>query len=447
MDTRDVDTRDSAAKNVTKEPRSNPAHTTLHHRGGLLELARTLGRERESRRRTPPPQRGRQALGSVETFAWLPPLALFLFAAALFAGRGALRAHLQAAAVLKLVANQPVPESLRWTVRDRVAVDDLTVPTSTGPVRGRLYTPVAHPDAPAVLMLHGVHHLGIDEPRLIAFATALSACGLRVLTPELPDIKDYHVGTNSILTIGETAQWLSQRAREPVGVMGLSFSGGLSLLAAADPQFRPSIKFVVAVGSQDEMQRVAAYYRTGEDARPNGTEELLPPHEYGPLVLEYEHLEDFVPGVDIAPLRTVLRAHLYEDVSGERAAMEHLNERQAGEARALMATDSPTTRAVLAKAEVKHVIDMAGVSPHGHIGHLTTPVYLLHGAADNIIPAAETLWMESELPTATLKAALISPVLSHLDLDGAGPGVTDNLRLVHFFSLILRAAESPASKG
>ncbi len=353
------------------------------------------------------------------------------------------RVHLQAAAVLRLVANQPVPESLRWTVADRVAVEDLYYDTSLGAVRARLYTPLEHPHAPALIVLHGVHHLGIDEPRLIAFATAMSACGLRVLTPELPDIKDYHVGANSIATIGESAEWLAHRtSTQQVGIMGLSFSGGLSLLAAADPQFRHSIKFVFAVGSQDQMQRVAAYYRTGSDARPEGSPELLKPHEYGALVLEYEHLEDFVPKQDLAPLRGVLRAHLYEDAAAEKTAMARLSPDQAGKARVLMDTSSPFTRSLLAKAEAKHVTDMARVSPHGHLNKLTVPVYLLHGEGDNIIPAAETLWMESELPTTTLKAALISPVLSHLDLDGAGPGVTDNLRLLHFFAQILEAAEA-----
>ena len=293
------------------------------------------------------------------------------------------------------------------------------------------------------MVLHGVHHLGIDEPRLIAFATAMSACGLRVLTPELPDIKDYQVGKSSIVTIGESAEWFSRRTGgQQVGIMGLSFSGGLSLLAAGDPQFRKSIKFVFAVGSQDQMGRVATYYRTGEDARPTGAPELLPPHEYGPLVLEYEHLEDFVPRSDLAPLRQVLRAHLYEDVPAEQAAMARLTAHQTEQAKILMDTNSPFTRSLLAKAEAKHIADMAGVSPHGHLGQLAVPVYLLHGEGDNIIPAAETLWMESELPTTTLKAALISPVLSHLDLDGAGPGVTDNLRLLHFFAQILEAAEA-----
>ncbi len=425
---------------MPESPHSN-RHTQLHRRGGLRELAQTLRRQREARSPAPQPRPTRQ--GQRLPAAAFSLLVIALLLVVLWPH---FRAFAQAAAVLKLVANQPVPKPLRWTVADHVAVDELSFPASTGRVRARLYTPVDHPNAPALVVLHGVHHLGIDEPRLIAFATAMSACGLRVLTPELPDIKDYHVGPNSIATIGEATEWLSHAiGGRPVGVMGLSFSGGLALLAAADPQFGPSIKFVFAVGSQDEMQRVAAFYRTGEDALPNGTEQLLSPNEYGPLVLEYENLEDFVPSADLTPLRAVLRAHLYEDQPNspaEKAALAALNPRQAGEARALMATDSPTTRALLAKAEARHITDMARVSPHGHLSQLTVPVYLLHGAGDNIIPSAETLWMESELPTTTLRAALISPVLSHIDLDGGDPGALDNLRLVRFFALILREAET-----
>ena len=73
---------------------------------------------------------------------------------------------------------------------------------------------------------------------------------------------------------------------------------------------------------------------------------------------------------------------------------------------------------------------------------MSIPVYLLHGEADNIIPAAETLWMASELTKEDLKAMLVSPVLSHLDLDGPQPGVMDEWRLVHFFALVMNAAEA-----
>jgi pimeloyl-ACP methyl ester carboxylesterase len=108
----------------------------------------------------------------------------------------------------------------------------------------------------------------------------------------------------------------------------------------------------------------------------------------------------------------------------------------------LLDTTSAKTHRLLAASESKHAQAMAGVSPHNHLGSLTTPVYLLHGAGDNIIPASETLWMAAELPGTTLQSVLISPVLSHLDLNGAQPSPMDRWRLVHFFALILRAAHT-----
>jgi len=352
-------------------------------------------------------------------------------------------AHLQAIAVLDLVANKQVPSLLRDITLEPVDSTVLTLPLPSGPVRARLYTPKRNPNAPGLVVLHGVHHLGMDEPRMIAFASALASCGLRVLTPELPGIKDYHVDADTIATIGDSAAWLAtQQNNHPVGILGLSFSGGLSLLAAANPRWHSDIKFVTAVGSQDNMARVADYYRTGNDPRPDGTIEYLAPHEYGPLVLEYQHLSDFAPADDVPALREVLRAHLYEDKPAEKQAMAKLTWFQAAQAEQLMATTSAYTRQLLHDSEERHLDYAKTVSPTGHLAHLDTPVYLLHGEADNIIPAAETQWMAAELPKHTLKAELISPVISHLDMDGLGPTALDQLRLVHFFALLLHAAES-----
>ncbi len=371
-------------------------------------------------------------------------IALIVCGVLAVAGWPFVRFHLQAAAVLDRVGGQRVPRGLRWTVNAQIRVTEVSIPSAHGALRARLYTPVDHPDAPGLVLLHGVHHLGMNEPRLMAFAQAMAACGLRVLTPELPGIADYHVSSESTESIGEAAVWLAQQdpARRPVGVMGLSFSGGLSLLAAADPVFQRDIKFVVAVGSQGAMSRVADYYRTGEDARPTGGVERLPPHEYGELVLEYAHTEDFAATpADIAPLHALLRAHLYEDAVAEKAAFAALTPAQHAEAIQMLDTASPVTRARLVAYSAIHADAMAVISPEGHLRTLPTPVYLLHGAGDNIIPAAETLWMASELPQTSLRAMLISPVLSHLDLDGARPTAMDRWRLVHFFALVLRDAE------
>ncbi len=367
-----------------------------------------------------------------------------------------LRTRLQAVAVLDRVSNQPVPAPLRWLVSEPMTTTELTLPLPSGAVRARMYTPVNHPDAPAIMVVHGVHYLGMDEPRLEAFASAMASCGLRVLTPELPDIKDYHIGPSSIATIGDAAAWLAKESRPPrgkrhlitpagfapVGIMGLSFSGSLSLLAAAEPRYHPYIKFVVAVGSEDEMSRVANYYLTGSALRPSGDAEILAPHEYGALVLEYESLEDFVPAPDREAVRLVLRNHLYEDVPGERAALARLTPMQMAEAKQLMDTTSPITRRMIAESDARHVAAMTSVSPNGQLGRLATPVFLLHGEADNIIPSTETQWLERDIPRQEIQAALISPVISHLDLDNKGPTFADQWRLVRFFAKMLHAAEA-----
>jgi pimeloyl-ACP methyl ester carboxylesterase len=406
-------------------------------RGGLSRLTGNLRNSRALLDRT------RQHVRDRIVFYLLVVAGLAVFGVA---GWPFLRAHMQAIAILQLVSGKPVPAVVGYVVGQPVRVENIMLHVESGDVRARLYLPEHKPNAPALVVLHGVHHLGIDEPRLTSFASAMASCGIRVLTPELPDIMDYHVGSASIRTIGESTRWFAQRTGGPVGVMGLSFSGGLSLIAAADPLYHPDFKFVFAVGSQDSMGRVVQYYRTGADERPNGTIEELPAHEYGPLVIEYEYVEDFVPARDVPVIRAVLRAHLYEDKAAEAEAEAKLNPAQAAMAKELMDGYSPKTRAMIEAVSMKHIADMDSLSPSGSLGKLTTPVYLLHGEGDNIIPSAETLWMASQLPRETLQAMLVSPVISHIDMDGKGVGAMDEWRLIHFFALVMHAVEAPSGR-
>ncbi len=152
----------------------------------------------------------------------------------------------------------------------------------------------------------------------------MSACGLRVLTPELPDSRDYRIKPSDVQAIGDSVQWMQNATGHPVGLMGLSFSGGLALMAAAKPPFSNEISFVFSVGAHDDLLRVATFYATEADPLPNGDVERAKPNNYGPWVLEYEHLEDFVPDADVAAIRPVLRARLYENWSLEKQLLANL---------------------------------------------------------------------------------------------------------------------------
>src|SRR3954467_14149762 len=123
---------------------------------------------------------------------------------------------------------------------------------------GRIYSPQDISNAPGIVLLHGVHPLGIEEPRLVSFARALSAGGVRVFTPPVKELADFRISPASIPTIGLAAQALHHEiGRGPVGIIGFSFAGGLALLAAADPHFANDIGFVAAIGAHDDLMRVA----------------------------------------------------------------------------------------------------------------------------------------------------------------------------------------------
>ncbi len=175
------------------------------------------------------------------------------------------RAHLQAMAVLRVVAGQPAPWLAAKLVVQPVTTEEIQIPDGSSAIRARLYRPANSAHAPGLVVLHGVHHLGMDEPRLMGFAAAMASCGLQVLTPELPGIRDYRIDKSAVLVIGESTRWFAQKTGGPVGVMGLSFSGGLALVSASDPLYRLDFKFVFAVGSQDNMDHVAQFCLTGAE--------------------------------------------------------------------------------------------------------------------------------------------------------------------------------------
>lgn len=348
--------------------------------------------------------------------------------------------HFRAAAIL-LRAHAPQHPGALANLGALPIEEVLTeVPTPSGPIRARLYIPKNPPNAPGLVLVHGVHHLGIDEPRLVSFARALSASGIRVLTPELLSLADYHVDRSSVDLIGYSARALSAQRGQKVGALGLSFAGGLSLLAAADPRFGPCIRFVVSVGAHDDLERVSQFLISNTIERPDGTTLRMTAHEYGALILIYSHLGEFFPPADVPAAHETLRLLLWEKVDESRKQAEQLSPGSRQKMELLYNHQVEPLTEELRQSIARHRAEMALVSPHGNLGALQVPVLLLHGAADNVIPPSELLWLQSDVPPKALKAALISPAISHVALGGE-PSLTDQWKVVHFMAQMLELTE------
>ena len=225
-----------------------------------------------------------------------------------------------------------------------------------------------------------------------------------------------------------------------MGVLGISFGGGLSLLAASKPQFERHIRFVVSVGAHDDLERVSQFFITNQIARPDGTILQMTAHEYGPLVLIYSHTEDFFRPATLRP-RTKLCVCCFGRKSTNREKQaEQLSPPSRAKMELLYNHQIEPLAAEIKRVIAQHRAEMAAVSPHDQLKSLHVPVLLLHGSADNVIPPTELLWLQRDVPSADLVLALTSPVLSHVSLEGK-PTLADNLRLVHFMTKMLELVD------
>ena len=325
-----------------------------------------------------------------------------------------------------------------FSVRDtsfRVGADTLPA---------RIYVPTGVSRPPAIVIVPGVHHLGIDEPRLTSFAAAMADHGITVFTPAVPDIADYRITPRSVEVVGEAIRSLRAEAGAPkVGVLGLSFAGGLALLAAADPHYSDSTAFVAVIGAHDDLPRVLRFFATNQIELPDHTMKPMQAHEYGPLVAVYAHPEAFFPANDAENAHIAIRYLLWEQLDRSHAEAAKLSP-EGQRLMKLLYEHHTEALAPVILANIDHYsAEMAPVSPHGHLAQMEVPVFLLHGAADNVIPPSETLWLRSDLPPAMVRQCLISPVISHVEM-GNKPKLKDELLLVHWMAAVLSEAGGSA---
>ncbi len=354
--------------------------------------------------------------------------------------------HLRAVSLLLRIQNVNDTSRLARYHTYPVTEKMTELPTAEGLVRARLYVPSGIGDPPGMVVVHGVHHLGVNEPRLMAFSRALAESGVEVFTPELPDLADYQITPASIEVIGEAAHHLSADLGATVGVLGLSFAGGEALLAAANPQYEKNIGFVVSIGAHDDMHRVAEFYVSGKIARPDGTTITMKPHEYGPLVLLYSHAEEFFPASDVPAARHALKLLLWEEVADSKVVSKELSPASQQKMGRLYEHDSSEMDPAIAAAIDRHAREMAAVSPHDHLQSLHVPVLLLHGSGDDVIPATEMLWLSQDVPEPYLRDALITPLLSHVDI-AKEPPLREKLALVHLMAQLIELADDSRSRS
>jgi hypothetical protein len=339
------------------------------------------------------------------------------------------------------------------------------VPTRLDAIRARLYRPSRRVDR-AVLLVPGINALAIEEPRLVRFARELAASGMVVLTPEVPDLKNYLVTPRSTDMIEDAAVWLLKREDltrgKRIGLIGISFAGGLSVVAAGRLSIRDHVEFMFSFGGHSDFQRVARYLVTGQEAAaPRDAAALCAgvtalsltvhrkPHDYGVAVMALDVAHLLVPPDQVKDLKTAIlkfleASHLalYDKRRAQRE-FERARELERGlrEPAATMMHDVNTRNVdALGKVLLPYLPalgDDPALSP-AKSPPPPVPVFLLHGVDDNVVPAVESLLLADYLRGKTPVRCLLSPLISHAEVDRTAKA-GDIWQLVSFWAALLRA--------
>ena len=335
-----------------------------------------------------------------------------------------------------------------WTSTSVTAMRPQPIPWRGGTLRSRAYQPYRERGR-GILLVPGVHAAGIDEPRLVGFARDLAAMGHPVLTVELPDLARYEITTRTTDMIEDAAAWMMRRAEYHgrdgrIGMLGISFGGGLSIVAAGRPAIRNGVAFVMAFGGHADLPRTLKYLCSGIQA--DGA--VRPPHDYGLAIVLLGAADRVVPVEQVAPLRQAILAYLeasrLDMVDKAKAQIEFARARTLEGAllepsRTYMDYVNNRDVARLGPVLLPYVAALGGdasLSP-ARSPAPAAPVFLLHGTDDNVVPAIESTLLARDLRNRGVEVhALLTPLITHAEVDRAS-STTAVWRLIDFWTRLL----------
>jgi dienelactone hydrolase len=377
-------------------------------------------------------------------------LVIVIAAAVLMASAFGSRHYLRGAAFVVQAAgiDGAAATATRWYATVVTTADVPPVPWRGGDLRARAYRPARVTGRP-ILLVPGVHAAGIDEPRLTGFARDIAATGHPVLTVELPDLKRYQITARATDMIEDAALWMARTpefrgADGRIGMLGISFAGGLSIVAAGRPSIRDRAAFVMAFGGHGDLPRTLRYLCTG--VQPDGT--LRQPHDYGLAIVLLDAAPLVVPQPQVGPLRDAILSYLeasrLDMVDKAKAALEFARAKDLAKtliepARTYMVYVNARDVAHLGPILLPHLSELGGdpsLSPDRSTPP-SAPVYLLHGADDNVVPAIESALLGRALQSRGVRVhVLLTPLITHAEVDRSSTA-TAVWRLIDFWSKLL----------
>lgn len=280
---------------------------------------------------------------------------------------------------------------------------------------------------PAVLLVLGISPVPLDDERVIRVGTALARLGLVVGVPSSRELMALRLGADEPGRVVAAYEALADQADvDParVGMAGFSVGGSLALVAAADPRIADRVAYVNAFGAFADAGTllVDVASRTVET---EGSVRPWPPGKLAREVLLAMLLEAVPEGPQRERVETAIAPIVLADSATSGAFDPALAASLAADAlaayRLATAPDRDTARTALASLSPGRRALLDAVSPVASARSISAPVFLMHEATDDAIPASHLAPLADAIPGPSLRQVTEFRLFDHVEVrEGVG---------------------------
>lgn len=331
---------------------------------------------------------------------------------------------IEAVGVLREIAEIPEPDPGREQPERRI----VTFGIDGRRHEGDLYV-LPEPEA-GIIIVPGVAPAGRQDPRLVAFAGILARANFAVLVPEVEGMREARVSAADARVFADAVLYMAERDRDrPLGIAGLSFAVGPSVLALLEPGVERHTDFILTIGGYYDLEAAITYFTTGHyRLGPDEPWRHRRLNGWGKWAFVSANADRLENRQDEELLRRIAE----RKIRNPAADVSDLAERLGPEGRsvlALMTNEDPERVPALIEAlptAVRDEIRALDLSQRP-IETLDVTFILIHGRDDPVIPFTQSVALAETVGPERGYLYLIDD-LNHVDPEP--PGLRDGIRMI-----------------
>jgi fermentation-respiration switch protein FrsA (DUF1100 family) len=327
-------------------------------------------------------------------------------------------ADLGMAALALLELRHMLREGVLARVHRCPAAEQVRVPGREAEIPANLYLPETVEPRGGLVLVPGFTPQGKDDPRIVWLGRLVARIGFVVLVPDLPGLRSLQARETDVEGMVDSFRFLAGQAGrvrpDRVGLMGISYGAGPTLIAAADPRIAGRVHFVLSLGGYFDLVDVIGFVTTGHYTWQGHNGYIPPsPHARGRFLLANL---DLVHDPSDQEILARVAQGLLNGGGDPAVAAGDLSPWGASLLSLLVNEDPGRVRALVERLDPRVRERIAYLSPSRIIDRVQAHLLIIHGLEDDFIPYTESLRLAAAAPDPARVRLAITRLVTHVDV-------------------------------